>query len=149
MHLGLAPLAVSSRGEEEDWASETSVFIQFSEIFENLAIGFLPCCLIACWVQEKRWNDSNGITYPYCWILGLFGNWVLPLFSECMLGPGERLCNSNEISYPVFRILVILTIGSFACYLNAFRNAPRTGAIGGQQQEREEGDGMNESNDAR
>lgn len=88
----------------------------------------------------QRCNDSNEMSYPYS---RNFGNWFLPLFSECILGPGERLYNSNEISYPVFRILVVLTIGSFACYLNAFWNAP----LDGSSRKVGEEDGMNESND--
>lgn len=42
VHLGLAPLEVSRREEEEDWTRETRVFIQFLKFLRIWQLGSSP-----------------------------------------------------------------------------------------------------------
>jgi hypothetical protein len=77
VHLGLAPLEVSSRGKGRRLDERNESVYAVPQVFENLAIGLLPCFLIASWVREK---DGMIAMRLVTHILGILAIGFFPCF---------------------------------------------------------------------
>ena len=114
VHLGLAPLEVSSRGKGRRLDERNESVYPVPQVFENLAIGFLPCFLIAYWVREKDGMIAKRLVIH---ILGILAIGFFPCFLNAFWVRGKDGMIAMRL---IIHILGILAIGFFPCFLNAF-----------------------------